>query len=169
MSEGTSIFYVSRWLINDGGTGVLQGVAALDGVQISYKALTPADFETASGRIEAIYWADVDDVDVDVRAMKGTASIKYAERAERELVIIVIGGDTGDTHQDIDERAANLLGEVVKAVQANQPTSPGAHLSNIRVTIEDWDARTGVMARSGTQVAATTIAAQVVAKANVEQ
>lgn len=168
MSEGSAVGYVSRWAMNDAETGILQVAAGLSGVRCSYRPLEVTDFVGDNGRIEAIYWGNLN-TDVEVRALKGTANIKYSEEGERDLVIFVAAENQGDSGADVEERAFNLLGEVVLALQANQPTSPGSHLTNIRAFVDDWDGDVGTLSRGGVKVHAITLTVSIRIQANVEQ
>ncbi len=169
MSEGSAVGYVSRWLINeDGTTGQLQAAAALSAVRVTYRPRNNEDYIADSGRIEAIYWGLID-TDVEVRGFKGGVNIKYAEEARRTLHLIVAGATADDTASDIEERGYNLLGEIVKAVQEAQPTSPGSHLQNIRVFVSDWDADPGLLPHGGVEMPAISFEIEVTIQANVEQ
>ena len=164
MSEGTAVPYVRRWAITE-----LQALSPLDGVRVSYSPIrNNADAIGDNGRIEAIYWTDADSV-VEVRAFKGTPNIKYKEEATSRLVILVAANNQGDTLEDIDQRAANLLGEVIKAFQADQPPSPGTHLTNIRAFVEGWEMDVGQMSFGGSMIYATSFEVDVRIQANVEQ
>lgn len=169
MSEGSAVGVVSRWAIDEDETsGLLQAAAALSGVRITYRPENNEDYIADNGRIEAIYWGNVD-TDVEVRAFKGGSNIKYSESAARELVVMVAAKDKDDSAADVEERAFNLLGEIVKVFQANTPTSPGAHLTNIRAYVDDWDTEIGTLARGSVRVHAVTIEISIRIEANVEQ
>lgn len=172
MSEGTAVPYVSRWAAD-----LLNAEANLDGVRVSYRPLRNQDFISDTGDIEAIYWADWNG-QVEVRALKGTSNVKYREEATRSLIVMVAWADLADADDTLpstsaaakaEQRAANLVGEVVKTLQANQPTSPGTHLSSISVFIEGWEGNPGTLTRGTVDVPAIYFDIDVRIQANVEQ
>jgi len=168
MAEGSAVTYVSRWLLAE-MVAVSGSGEELEGVRLSYRPLQLTDFQADNGRIEAIYFGPIRDMDVTVRAFKGAGNIKYAEDGEREIVIVVVGQDNGDDASAIEERASNLLGALVKLVQASQPTSPGTHLENIRVWVDSWSGSIGHVAKGGTPVAAASFTVNIRVQSNVEQ
>jgi len=171
MSEGTAVTYVSRWAIdNDGTSGVLQQAAGLSDTRVVYRPTGrgPEEYQADNGRIELIYWGQVVG-DVEPRAFSGVQQIKYKEEMDRDLHIVVVGADKDDNPAALEQRGGDLLGEVVKAFQENQPSSPGAHLTNVRAYVDGWDLEVGTRARGGTELPAIVVTITVRIQANVEQ
>ena len=169
MSEGTASAYVSRWLINDAGTGILQTALGLTNTSCTYYPKNHEDYLGDDGWVEGIYWDKDVNTEVDVKAFKGGVNIKYTETTDRDLVILVAAPDQDATAEDVEERGAGLLGEVIKAVVANQPTSPGDHLLNVRCHISNWESDRGWLSRAGSKVHAITYRVEVRTQASVEQ
>jgi hypothetical protein len=168
-NEGTAVPAVRRWLITQ--LLALQGAGEpLEGVKVQYSPLTNFDqaLSANDGRIEAIYWTEWAPR-LELRAFKGSANIKYREDGSTsDLIIVVAARDADDTLELVDQRAAELLGAVVLACQAAQPTSPGAHLQGITARVGDVEADPGVVGSAGTPVHAVGLRVSVVIQAQVE-
>ena len=170
MSEGTAVPYVRRWAITQmlALTGRNQ---EFEGVRVQYSPIANNDeaLSDNGGRIEAIYW-DRWSPRLQLRAFKGGANIKYREDGSTsDLIITVIGRTVDDTLEVVDQRAAELLGGVVKVFQESQPPSPGAHLMGVTARVEDVEADPGVVSSAGTAVHAVALRVQIYIQANVEQ
>lgn len=164
MSEGTAVPYVRRWAITQ-----LQAATGLDGVRVQYSPIHNFDEAVGdNGNIEAIYW-DRFRTTIGPRAFKGTSHVKYREEAESDLAIVVAYRNADSTLQDAEQRAANLIGEVVKVFQAGQPASPGSHLHGISTFVSSVEADPGILSSAGSFVYATSWRVTVHIEANVEQ
>ena len=164
MSEGTAVPYVRRWAITQ-----LQAATGLAGVRVQYSPITNFDQALGdNGNIEAVYW-DRFTSSIQPRAFKGAAHIKYRETASSDLIVVVAERNADATLSDAEQRAANLVGEVVRVWQSGQPGSPGAHLDNISTYIAAIEADPGILASAGSSVYAASWRLTVHIEANVEQ
>ncbi len=170
MTEGTAVPLVRRWAMT--AMQALTGSGEeFEGVRVQYSPIRNLNeaLSDNDGRIEAVYW-DRWSPHLELRAFKGTANIKYREDGSTtDLVIVVAARDIDDTLEQVDQRAAEILGGVVKVFQSAQPTSPGAHLQGITARVGDVEADPGVIASAGTAVHAVALRVEIVVQAQVEQ
>lgn len=168
MSEGTAVPAVRRWATTE--MQALTGSGEeFEGVRVQYSPIRNLDQAVADGGdIEAVYW-DRWRTSIEPRAFKGTAHIKYREEATADLIIVVASRDADSTYENVDQRAAELVGGVVKVFQSGQPTSPGAHLPNISAYVSSIEADPGILQSAGVGVYAVTLRVEVTIQASVEQ
>lgn len=165
MTAGTGVPTMRSWLITalQAVTGVGEG---LEGVRVQYSPPTNNDQVLGdNGNVEVIYWAEARST-VNLRGFKGTAHVKYREEATSTLVILVAADTADQTLEDVEERAADLLGEVVTVFQATTMPTLGVH--NIACWIEGWELNPGRLASAGTPVHAVAYDVDVHSEVNVE-
>jgi hypothetical protein len=165
MTEGSAVPYARRSYLT-----LFQAATGLSGVRVQYSPIF--DFDEAlgdNGDIECIYWGDATS-QTDLRGMRATAHTKYREEATAELTVMVAARDAYKTFSDIESRAANLLGEVIKVIQTSPGlASPGSHLHGIACWVEGYQLTAGRAASAGTPVYAASYLITVHIQANVEQ
>ena len=165
MTAGTGVPTMRTWLIT-----ALQDVTgtgeALDGVRVQYSPPTNLDQVLAdNGNVEVIYWAETR-ATVNLRGMKGTANVKYREEATFTLVVLVAADTVDQTLEDVEARAADLLGQVVLVFQGTAMPALGVH--NIACWIEGWETNPGRLSIGGVPVHAMAYDVDVHSEVNVE-
>ena len=165
MSEGSAVPYVRRSYLT-----LFQAASGLSGVRVQYSPIINMDEALGdSGQLECIYWGDATS-QTGLRGMRATAHTKYREEAVAELTVMVAARNADQSLADIESRAANLLGEVVKVIQTSGGlASPGSHLHGIACWVEGWQLTVGTLPSAVTLVYAASYAIQVHIQANVEQ
>lgn len=82
----------------------------------------PEDMHGADGSRVVCWWDDQADAEIDEPVFIGPAQRWFDENATVTLVIQALGVDTGDTQETCDQRATEVLGQVV-ALLATEPTA----------------------------------------------
>ena len=165
MTEGSAVPYARRSYLT-----LFQAAAGLVGVRVQYSPIT--DFDQAlgdNGDVECIYWGDASS-QTGLRGMRATTHTKYREEATSELTVMVAAREADQSFADVESRAAELLGEVIRIIQSNSGlASPGSHLHGIACWVDGYQLTAGRLASAGVPVYAASYLITVHIQANVEQ
>jgi hypothetical protein len=116
---------------------------------VSYQSPTnPEGLLGTDGTGKAIWWSDEpeDEATVDVRVITGGPHW-FDETVNVTLILQALGRNTGDDQETVDERATDMLGEVI-GILASDPSVGVSDDSQIQlrtVLPTSWRKRSGVL------------------------